>query len=278
MHTMFGLRSSQLRAAIQAVAPVCPKASADPQAAPLKPSEWAEKYLHFKATPKQLEVLDLEAKNLILCCNRQWGKTTVIAIKALHHALHNPLREIVIISRTKQQAAILIDRAVNFYLALGHKLRRVRGQMESLKLHNGSTIIAVPHDEDTSCGNTAHILIVDEAALVKDAVFSSVTAFTSHTKGAIWLMSTPRRQAGFFYNLWHCTDKRWRRILSTVKDCPDFDPDFLAMQQSIDPIKYRQDFLCEFIQPADSLISADIINRMVDPTLEPWQVPPSIRY
>ena len=30
-------------------------------------------------------------------------------------------------------------------------------------------------------------------------------------------MSTPRRQTGFFYNIWHGNDTR---IFSTIKDCP----------------------------------------------------------
>jgi hypothetical protein len=95
-------------------AEACPKSTAD----------WAKENLNFHPSPKQAEVLNTDAKYLILCCNRQWGKTTTIAIKALHHATEKPDQAIVILSRTKHQAAILINRATRFLPKLNIKLRR----------------------------------------------------------------------------------------------------------------------------------------------------------
>jgi hypothetical protein len=220
--------------------------------------------LNFKPNPKQAEVLDAEDKYLILCCNRQWGKTTTIAIKALHRAITMPGQTIVIISRTKLQAGILIERACRFAALLGHRVRRVLGHAFSLKLPNGSNIFAVAHNADTSVGNTADVLIVDEAALVKDEVYFAVSPFVSRTNGAIWLMSTPRRQAGFFYNIWHRTDAAWRKILSTIADCPEINQDFLDMFRRANPVKYQQDFECRFIQPADRAFSNELFESILD--------------
>ncbi|MSV32868.1 MAG: hypothetical protein EXQ57_10140 [Bryobacterales bacterium] len=240
-------------------------------AAPLRPnagqpitktSEWAEKLLNFVPSAKQAEVMDSDARYLILCCNRQWGKTTTIALKALHRALTIPDQTIVILSRSKMQANILIERARMFAVRLGKKIRRAMGHQFSLKLDNGSQIFAVAHTTDTSVGPTANVLIVDEAALVKDLVYFSVSPTTARTHGDIWLMSTPRRPAGFFYNVWHSDDARWHRIFSPVSDCPDIDPDFLAMQKRADEVKYNQDFLCMFQQPADRLFSIELLDEM----------------
>jgi len=237
-----------------------------PAAALQKPSEWAKSALNFTPSLKQAEVLDSDARYLILCCNRQWGKTTTIALKALHRAITIPDQTIVIISRTKIQAGILIERAGLFAVRLGLNIRRVLGRQFSLKLANGSQIFAVAHTTDTSVGPTADVLIVDEAALVKDQVYFSVSPFTARTYGAIWLMSTPRRPAGFFYNIWRGQeDSRWHKVFSTVVDCPDIDPEFLAMQKKIDEIKYGQDFLCEFLQPADRLFTVEMIDNMLKP-------------
>ncbi len=41
-----------------------------------KTSEWAEKLLNFVPSAKQAEVIDSDARYLILCGNRQCGKTT----------------------------------------------------------------------------------------------------------------------------------------------------------------------------------------------------------
>ncbi len=244
---------------VRAATPARPASSP----APAEPaSHWAESRLQFKPSAKQAEVLDTDARYLALCCNRQWGKTTTIAVKALHRAVTEANQTIVIIARTKLQAGILIQRACQFALRLGHRIRRVLGHQFSLQLPNGSNIFAVPHTSDTSLGSTAHVLIVDEAALVKDEVYFSVSPFIGRTHGSIWLMSTPRRQAGFFYNVWHGNDDRWTRVFSTVADCPEIDPDFLEMQRQNNEIKYKQDFECQFIQPADRWFSRDLLDSL----------------
>jgi len=140
----------------------------DTDTSTLSVSDWARQYLDFHPSPKQAELLDSPGKYLILCCNRQWGKTTAMAVKALHAAIHTPKTTIVILSRSKEQAGILIERATELVITLGLPVRRVLGQSFSLKLPNGSRICAVPHTQDTSLGRTANILIVDEAAAVKD--------------------------------------------------------------------------------------------------------------
>jgi hypothetical protein len=240
--------------------------------APVAASRWAAERLGFLPSARQAEVLDSAARYLLLCCNRQWGKSTTIAVKALHFAVHSPDRSVVVISRTKFQAGLLIQKLVRFAARLGFPVRRAFGERHSFLLPNGSYVLAVPHNADTSAGNTADVLIIDEAALVSDEVFASATPFMGRTKGAIWLLSTPRRQVGFFYNLWHSRDPRWQRILSTVDDCPDIDRDFLRMQEALDPVRFRQDFYCQFIQQANRIISRQPIHSMIDPDLDPWQI------
>ena len=108
----------------------------------------------------------------------------------------SPDQTIVILSRSKIQANILIERARMFAARLGHKIRRASGHQFSLKLDNGSQIFAGTQITDTSDGNTANVLIVDEAALVKDLFYFSVSPATARTHGAIWLMSTPAPPGG----------------------------------------------------------------------------------
>ena len=139
MGPTFGHHGLNFRELIQAAAQVCPDAGL----ATMKTSEWAEKLLNFVPSTKQAEVMDSEARYLILCCNRQWGKTTTIALKALHRAITIPNQSIVILSRSKLQAGILIERAQMFAVRLGLKIRRVLGHQFSLKLDNGSQTFAV---------------------------------------------------------------------------------------------------------------------------------------
>ena len=128
-----------------------------------------------------------------------------------------------------------------------------------------------PYTQDTSAGRTANVLIVDEAALVKDGVYWAVAPFVARTHGDIWLLSTPKRQAGFFYNAWHGKDTRWHRIFANVHDCPGLDPEFLEMMKQADPHQYRQDFECQFVQPPDRLIDRATIEAIVYTPEERWR-------
>ena len=49
-------------------------------------SEFAREKLGFEGDEKQRMVLDSTAKTGILNCSRQWGKSTVMAVKAVHRA------------------------------------------------------------------------------------------------------------------------------------------------------------------------------------------------
>ena len=71
-----------------------------------------------------------------------------------------------------------------FAVRRGHKIRRAPGHQFSLKLANGSQIFAVAPTTDTSAGNTANVLIVDEAALSEERVYFSVSPAVARTHEA----------------------------------------------------------------------------------------------
>ena len=89
--------------------------------------------------------------------------------------------------------------------------------------------------------------------------------FVARTHGRIWLLSTPSRQSGFFYNYWNDKTRDWTRIFSNVHDCPEIDQQFLELQRRVNPIKFQQDFLCEFVQPANRLCSREFVRSILHP-------------
>ena len=260
----------------QDAAHVCPEdlcpisAYIDPA---LSPAEWAQSFLHFEADRKQVEVLNHDAHRLILCCSRQWGKSTVIAIKAFHFALHNPGTEILITSDTEAHAGIIVSKIGNYAAVLGIPVSRVLGKRFSICLPNHSRIFAVPATERAVVGYTANIIIVDEAAIAPDEVVSYLTRTLTQTNGAIWLLSTPRGQLGIFYHIWHAEPSRWLKIKATVDDCPYVSPEFLEEQKLLFPDIFRQEFYCEFVQPAGRLLSRERFAKNVDPALNCRLIP-----
>ncbi len=53
---------------------------------------FARTMLNFHPDPIQARVLDANIRRGILNCCRQWGKSTILAIKAVHHAYTHPER------------------------------------------------------------------------------------------------------------------------------------------------------------------------------------------
>jgi hypothetical protein len=243
-------------------AEVCPKTEIP------TPSNWAQSALHFQPDPKQKAVLDHDAHRLILCCSRQWGKSTIIAIKTLHTAIFQPGTEIVVISKSLKQAGLLLNKVRESAATLGFPRKRVLGYEHSLHLPNGSKIFGVANSEKSSRGYTAHIVIVDEAALVNDDVIGSASPTLTRTNGKLWLLSTPHGQTGLFYNVWHNKDLHdWFRVQATIEDSPYATPAFIEEQRRLFPFNFRQDFYCEFTPAKGSLLSAERVDSMVDPSI-----------
>ncbi|MFN0105135.1 MAG: terminase large subunit domain-containing protein [Bryobacteraceae bacterium] len=251
-------------------APSCPNEK--PVVLP-PPSQWAEQTFNFKPNKIQKRVLDADTKRLILCCNRQWGKSTVIAIKALHFAIEHPKSNIVVVSRTEQQGGELLAKVIDFASLAGLPDRRVRGYKHSIQLPNGARIYAIAHSTESGPSRTADVLIYDEAGLVKDNVFSVTLPFIAHTGGAVWMMSTPRGQSGFFYNFWHDKHPQWTRIFSTVDDCPEISKDFIELHRTGAPHMFRQEFYCEFTPAPGRLISVERLRTTDNPALSARKLP-----
>jgi hypothetical protein len=261
---------SKLPTPNQWTAEVCPKPAKKLET----PSKWAESEFHFQATEIQKRVLDANTKRLMLCCNRQWGKSTVIALKALHYALEHPKSTIVVVSKTEKQGGELISRIRNFSSLMPLPDKRVPGYEYSLQLPNEAKIYAIAHSADSAPSRTANIIIYDEAARVSDEVFSATLPFVATTGGHVWILSTPKGQIRFFYNFWHDRDPQWTKIFSTVEDCPAIPKDFLDLHRRANPQLFRQEFYCEFKPAPGSLTSREFIRQAYDPALSARKLPP----
>lgn len=230
-------------------------------------SQWAKSALKFEPEPKQIQVLDHDSHRLLLCCPRQWGKSTLIAIKALHYALTNPGSEILVLSDSEDHAAIIVEKFKLYAAILKIRGPRAHGKQFSIVLPNGSKLFAVAHNAKSGVGYTAHIVIIDEAAMVDDEVIGYVWRTLSRTDGKLWMLSTPRGQTGMFAAMWHDLELPWFRVKATLEDAKYLNPTFVQEQKKLFPATFRQDFHCEFMPAPGRLLSAERIAQNVDPAL-----------
>ena len=184
--------------------------------------------LKFPIDAMQQEVLAVANRRVIICCCRQWGKSSVGAIKALHHAASNPGSLTLLASRTSRQSGELLDKIVTFARLFDIPIRRVPGHSRSLLLPNAARIIALPGKPDFLRGFSAvSLLIVDEAAYVPDELYHALRPMLATTNGAVWLLSTSRNRSGFFFDEWSSEGAAWSKFIVTAAECPRIDQEFL---------------------------------------------------
>ncbi|MGB7720788.1 MAG: terminase family protein [Bryobacteraceae bacterium] len=219
-----------------------------PPPAPLGAAEWVRQALGFQPDTLQASVLDTLAKRGVLNCSRQWGKSTVTAAKAVHHAFHRPASLILVVSPSSRQSGEFLRKAAAFARKLGIRPKGDGDNLISLAFPNGSRIVGLPATEATNRGfSCVSLLLIDEAARVSDHLYMSLRPMIAVSAGSLWLMSTPFGKRGFFYETWANGGPEWERIRAPATDCPRIPPAFLEEERATMGERcFRQEYLCEF--------------------------------
>jgi hypothetical protein len=219
-------------------------------AAALKPSVFARTHLGIVPDEKQTQVLDSRSKQLILNCSRQWGKSTISSILALHQAYYVPKSLVLVISPTLRQSGELV-RKIQLYLPLlGIRKKSDGVNTLSLELPNKSRIIGLPGQDSTIRGfSGANLLIVDEASQVSDNLYRSCRPFLAASRnGRIVMVSTPFGTRGFFWDEWE-RGQDWQRLSTPATECARISPEFLERERrSMGEAWFKQEYLCEFLE------------------------------
>ena len=236
-----------------------------PPPAPLGAAEWVRHALGFPADSLQASVLDTLAKRGVLNCSRQWGKSTVTAAKAVHHAFHRPASLTLVVSPSARQSAEFLRKAAAFARKLGIRPKGDGDNQISLAFPNQSRIVGLPATEATNRGfSCVSLLLVDEAARVSDHLYMSLRPMLAVSAGSLWLMSTPFGKRGFFYETWAHGDPEWERIRAPATDCPRIPPAFLEEERTTMGERcFRQEYLCEFEDSVSGVFHRDLFDAAI---------------
>ena len=232
---------------------------------------FARTLLGFDPDPIQARLLREEPSQLILNCSRQWGKSTVTAIKAIHRAWSRPESLTMVVAPSERQTGEFVRKASVFVRRLGIKPRGDGYNAISLLLPNGSRMLSVPAREANSRGfSDVSLMIVDEASRVEEDHYEAMTPSLDKLHGDLWLLSTPWGKSGFFWRTWAGGDPDWTRVAVKATDCPRLPALFLEKQRKEkgDAV-FRREFLCEFMDADQSLYNRDTLLGLVRPDLRP---------
>ena len=215
----------------------------------------------------QADLLRSDAKQMILLCSRQSGKSTVSSILAIHEAIYQPSSLILLLSPSLRQSQELFRKLKDVYNELDSPTLPQPIEESALRTEfdNGSRIIALEGKEATIRGfSGVSLLIVDEASRVPDELYQAIRPMLAVSGGRIVLLSTPFGKRGFFYSEW--TDGQdWQKIKITAEQCPRINAEWLERErQMIGDWWFKQEYLCEFVETSDQFFSYEDINAALD--------------
>ena len=263
-------------------------------------SPYAHQHLIFKTYMKG-------CKRIVICSSRQIGKSIAIAVLALWSAIFNVKpsgihknTKICVVSKSDEQSKKLMCE-IKRLIVLGDISMKERtkqyinsnyyrpkyfsdkvdnyapNNMTQMTFTNGCFIKCFP-PTDAIRGESADILLVDEAAFVdedifRDAIYPTVTS----TRGTIILSSTPRGQKGAFFKVFDPFDiyeeHEYTRFWfdwgicenEAVRD--DIGRKQKSMQMAGDYKSFEQEYEAKFTIDCEAFFESDFIDLAVDKNL-----------
>jgi hypothetical protein len=215
---------------------------------------------------------------------RQSGKSTTMVSYILHYILFNQSMNVAILANKGSTAREILSRLQLAYEYLPKWLQQgvVEWNKGSLKLENGSKIIASTTSASAVRGGSFNMIFLDEFAHVPNSVaeefFSSVfPTVTSGQTTKVLMVSTPNGM-NMFYHFWKNAIKKngepgkneyvpievnWRQI-PLYPGGPMRGPEW--RQQMIDQtseLQFESEFECSFLGSSNTLISTYKLNTLI---------------
>src|ERR1035437_9203811 len=152
------------------------------------PVHWAQSELHFSPDVVQASILRSTARRLMLCCTRQFGKSTVTAIKALQYAWTHPGSLVLVAAPTARQSGEWLAKTREFLSRLKVRAPSDGHNRLSLVLPNRSRLIGLPGVAQNIRGfSGASLVIIDEAAFVPDELLQALNPMLAVSGGSLSL-------------------------------------------------------------------------------------------
>lgn len=267
----------------------------------LDPIEWLKR-IDFEPYPWQifaLKALGQGHKRILINGARQVGKSTITAGLPAYISKNEKALSL-IYAPSDEQTKDDIERVKEFIYLDDSYPDLEMDSKEHVRLPNGSYIKANTSTARTKRGKSMpRMIIFDEAAFIEDELYKTIRPMlTSNPRCVIIGISTPNGKDGWYYKAWQ--NPNWLRIMvkapwdivdgeirpaepeeqfrermaaqgvhafySTRHQDYDFMLDELYEQGEL---WFRQEYLCEFVEPEDAVFDYDDIERAFSAQSEP---------
>lgn len=221
--------------------------------------------------PWQTDALRSDHPRSLWNCHRQSGKSTTASVLGVHRAVYRPGSLSLIFSPSMRQSGEVFKKCLVLYRSLGRPVVAEAENQLSLILENGSRIISLPGSEGTIRGYSGvDLVIIDEAARVKDGLNAAVRPMLAVSGGAIVAMSTPAGKRGWWWNAWENEGPSWKRVKVTADQCPRISAAFLEEERrTYGERLFRQEYFGEFVETMDQAFNHASVQAAFSRDLEP---------
>ena len=226
----------------------------------------------------QERIIRSTARRIAILGSRQVGKTEAMAAKALADCIGGWVRGKprwwYFGGPSERQSKKLIEKAGELARALGiigsgcpieskNDIQKTR-----IDFAGGGFLDALPSNEATVRGGTAHGFVVTEAALTRDQFYSAVTPFLATTNGTLIYESTPFGQRGKFWEIVENIEGKgagWEIFRRHYSECSRITAEFMADERrDMSPLEFQQEYELVFHAAVGSLFSADQIAAILE--------------
>lgn len=223
--------------------------------------------------PWQADVLRSPAPRILLNAARQTGKSSTVAIMALHQAIYGPGSLTLLLSPTLRQSGELFKKCLSVYRTLGRPVPAESETALTLTLDNASRIVSLPGQEQTVRGYSGvALLAIDEASRVGNDLYASVRPMLAVSAGRIVAMSTPFGTRGWWYEAWR-GDEPWERYEVPATMCPRIPAAFLAEEErTLGEFWFRQEHRCEFVDAESQAFRRQDVDAAFTEEVEAWSL------
>jgi len=214
----------------------------------------------------------------IVLKSRQLGLSTVTAAYAVWFAIFKKDKNVLVIA-TKLSTAMNFIKKIKIMLDGLPKwllLTKFEPTKQAIRFDNGSQINAIPTSPDAGRSEALSLLIVDEAAFIRDFEDIWTGLFpTLSTGGNAIIISTPNGVGGQYYRLWIDGETKQNEF-NTIKlpwwVHPEHDEEWFTKEtKNLPKRKVAQEFLCDFISSGDTFLQPndlESIREMIRPPIE----------
>ena len=203
---------------------------------------------------------------------RQSGKSTTVVSYILHYILFNPSVNVGILANKQAVARDLLAKIKTAYEYLPKWIQQGVGEWNkgSIILENGSKVVASATSSSAIRGGSYNLILLDEFAFIppgiaEDFFSSAYPTISSGQTTKVVIVSTPKG-LNMFYKLWvEAEEKRNEFIPIEVhwSDIPGRDTKWKEQQiRNTSEEQFRQEFECDFIGSADTLISSSKLKTL----------------